>query len=73
MRNNRLAVVHDPLGLGEPVRPTRTPGQVEDALGKVTGGANQATRAVVSELECRAKAAFNLWKMFFGPRFPNPE
>lgn len=73
MRNNSLAVAHDPLGLGDPIRATRASGQMEDALRKVTGGANQATRAVVSELECRVKAAFNVWKMFFGPRFPNPE
>ena len=73
MRNNRLAVAHDPIGLGDPIQPTRTASQMEAALARVTGGANQATRAVVFELECRVKPAFNTWKMFFGSRFPNPE
>lgn len=73
MRSNNLSVIHDPLGLGNPIRPTRTPRQLEEALKKVTGGANQATRAVVAELECRAKRALRIWKILFGQRFPNPE
>lgn len=73
MRSNRLAVAHNPLGLGDPIPATRTREQLEEALSKVTGGANVATRAVTSELEWSTKAAFRRWKFFFGARFPNPE
>jgi len=73
MRSNNLSVFHDPYGLGAPIKPTHTSGQVEMALRKVNGGAAQATRAVVAEIENRVKPAFNIWKFFFGSRFPNPE
>ena len=73
MRSNRLAAVHDPLGIGDPIPGPRTPSQREEALNKVTGGATMASRAVTAELEWRLKPAFNIWRMFFGPRFPNPE
>lgn len=73
LRTNKLAAVHSPLGIGDPVMGPNTRGQREDALSKASGGARIATRAVTAELEWRIKPAFIVWKQLFGQRFPKPE
>lgn len=73
LRSNRLAAIHDPTGVSDKITACTTTSQRGAAFNKIRGGASLATRAVTAELEWRIKPAFNMWKMFFGPNFPNPE
>lgn len=72
LRVHNLPVVSNPIGIGDPITGPNSPRQREEAINKVTGGANMATRAVTAELQWRIRPAFNLWKSLFGS-FPNPE
>ncbi len=73
LRSVRLAAIDDPTGVSDKITACTMTSQLGAAINMMRGGANLATRAVTAELEWRIKPAFNIWKMFFGPNFPNPE
>jgi len=70
LRDNELAAMQDPMGVGGYIYPCKTEAIKQDALSKLKTAATRAEKALEAEANQNTKTAFDWWRLLYNDKFP---